>query len=133
MIRAVIFDYDWVLTRYYFRPQADVFNLAKDLRAKGIKTAMLSNRINPLTWLARRGDGLADFDPVVFSSDIGVSKPNAKAYQVVLDKLGLKPEECLFVDNRTGNLEAAEKLGINTLHAHNTKQIVVDIQKALGL
>ncbi len=133
MIKAVIFDYDWVLIRYYFRPQADMFNLAKEIRATGIKTAVLSNRINPLAWLAKRGTGLADFDPVIFSSDSGISKPNLKTYQIVLDKLGVNPQECLFIDNRHDNIEAAQQLSLKTILDLNTKQTVADIKKELGL
>lgn len=133
MIKAVIFDYDWVLVRYYFLPQPKLFKLAEQLRAKGIKTAVLSNRINPLTWLARRGGQLKDFDPVFFYSDIGYSKPDPEAYNAVLEELRLTSDQCLFVDNRSHNITAARQLGIKTIEAQNTDQTVGDIRKTLGI
>lgn len=132
MIRAVIFDYDWVLTRYYFVHQRKMFKLAQELRAKGIKTAMLSNRINPLSWLAKKGGWLKDFDLVVFASDSGYSKPDPQAFNVVLDGLRLTAEQCLFIDNRAGHVKAARQLGIHTIEAESTKQAIADIKKQLA-
>src|SRR5260221_115000 len=133
MIKAVIFDYDWVLVRYYFLPQPKLFKLAKQLRAKGIKTAVLSNRINPLTWLAKRGPWLKDFDAVIVCSDSGYSKPEPGAFNTVLDELRLTADQCLFIDNRSHNITAARQLGIKTIEAKSTKQTVADIRKVLGV
>ncbi|MBN1182505.1 MAG: HAD family phosphatase [Bacteroidales bacterium] len=56
------------------------------------------------------------FEKCYYSSDIGYRKPNAKAFQFVLDKEGIKPEETLFVDDILYNIEAAVRLSLKTLH-----------------
>lgn len=133
MIKAVIFDYDWVLVRYYFLPQNKLFGLAKELRSQGVKTAVLSNRKAPLNLLTKVYGNLRGFDPIIFSPIFGPSKPDPAAYQMALGKLNLETQECLFVDNRTDNIRAAGKLGMKTVLAKNTIQTIVDIRKVLGI
>ena len=56
------------------------------------------------------------FDKVYFSQEIGVRKPNANAWTPILEDFNLAPEKALFIDDRSDNIEAAEKLGLKTFH-----------------
>lgn len=56
------------------------------------------------------------FDAAYYSHRIGHRKPNESAYQFVLDKHGLIAAETLFIDDSINNIEAAQKLGIQTIH-----------------
>ena len=56
------------------------------------------------------------FDAAYYSHRIGHRKPNASAYQFVLDKHGLIAAETLFIDDSINNIKAAQKLGIQTIH-----------------
>lgn len=51
------------------------------------------------------------FHGVMISVEEGLIKPNAAIYQRLTDRYGLKPEECLFIDDNPANIEAARKLG----------------------
>jgi FMN phosphatase YigB (HAD superfamily) len=80
-------------------------------------TAMLSNN-----W-ARDGRtmaqklGIADcFDVFVTSAEIGVMKPDPRIYQVALERLGMSPEETVFVDDFVENVEAARRMGMGAVH-----------------
>jgi putative hydrolase of the HAD superfamily len=130
MIRAVIFDYGGVIRRRLLL-QPELFEYAAQLRAEGYKTAVLSNIYSPITWILRRMGDLKDFDPVVYSSDIGVRKPSPQAYHAVLDKLDLKPQECIFVDNRPDNIQGAKKVGMQTVLDENTKQTIADVKQII--
>ena len=44
-----------------------------------------------------------------------VRKPEPRIYEIAAERLGLKPEECVFVDDRPGNLEPAAELGMRTV------------------
>ena len=55
------------------------------------------------------------FQGGVASCDVGVRKPNPEIYQILLDKYNLKPKESLFIDDKLGNVEAAQKLGFQTI------------------
>ncbi|MFC2097568.1 HAD family hydrolase [Bacteroidota bacterium] len=69
---------------------------------------MLKNKhdINNLTDL---------FEKVYYSHEIGIRKPDPKAFNIVMDENNLKPKETLFVDDMKENIIAAENLGIKGL------------------
>ncbi len=54
------------------------------------------------------------FDGIVTSFEVHASKPDARIFQAVIDRLGLKPEETLFFDDSERNLEAAREFGFET-------------------
>ena len=56
------------------------------------------------------------FEAAYYSHRIGQRKPNAGAFQYVLDRHNLLPEETLFIDDSLPNIEAAQKIGIQTIH-----------------
>ena len=55
------------------------------------------------------------FDGIVTSFEARSIKPDAKIFHTVVEKLGLKPEETLFLDDSQKNLDAAAQLGFQTL------------------
>ncbi|OGK30922.1 hypothetical protein A3F29_02380 [Candidatus Roizmanbacteria bacterium RIFCSPHIGHO2_12_FULL_33_9] len=55
------------------------------------------------------------FELIVSSGYYGYKKPDARIYEILIKKLGLKPEEMLFIDDKEPLLVPAQKLGINTL------------------
>lgn len=56
-----------------------------------------------------------DFSPIIISSDVGLDKPELKIYQLYLDKICLRPEEVLFIDDKKEMLIPARSLGIKTI------------------
>jgi FMN phosphatase YigB (HAD superfamily) len=42
-------------------------------------------------------------------------KPEERFFRILLDRYHLRPEECLFLDDRRSNTRQAEKLGIRTV------------------
>ncbi len=80
------------------------------------KTALLSNASPRLTELLDALDATDAFDVIVISGLVGVQKPDPAIYRVVLERLGLAPEETIFVDDFVENIEVAQKLGMRTLH-----------------
>jgi putative hydrolase of the HAD superfamily len=56
------------------------------------------------------------FDGGIVSAYYQCIKPEKKIYRLLLDKYNLNPQETLFIDDLAENVEAAEKIGINTIH-----------------
>lgn len=56
------------------------------------------------------------FHEAFYSQRIGQRKPNAAAFEFVLNKHALVPAETLFIDDSFANIEAAKALGIQTVH-----------------
>lgn len=61
---------------------------------------------------------LSHFDELVISGKTGLIKPRKQAYQDLITRYNLDPQECLVIDDQEINLEAAEELGLNTFHVH---------------
>ena len=56
------------------------------------------------------------FDAAYYSHRIGHRKPNASAFEYVLEKHQLNATETLFIDDSINNIEAAQQLGLQTIH-----------------
>lgn len=56
------------------------------------------------------------FDAAYYSHRIGHRKPNASAFEYVLEKHGLNATETIFIDDSINNIEAAQQLGLQTIH-----------------
>ena len=89
---------------------------------KSYNIYMLSNT-NSIMWRSRiaedfRQEGLERedyFDGIVTSFEARSIKPNAKIFHTVVEKLGINPNETLFLDDSQKNLDAAAQLGFHTL------------------
>ncbi|MCJ7681882.1 MAG: HAD family phosphatase [Candidatus Aminicenantes bacterium] len=56
------------------------------------------------------------FDAYVLSYEVGAVKPEPAIYRAALDRAQAKPAECLFIDDLLENVEAANRLGFQTVH-----------------
>lgn len=92
----------------------------RELR-KRHKVYLLSNT-NPIMWDGKikrefRKEGLERedyFDGMVTSFEARSMKPDAEIFRYAINKLGIKPEETLFLDDSQANLDAAAALGFQT-------------------
>lgn len=115
-------------------PAYQVLKVARQARAAGIKTAVLSNSLGREPYDPYAGFDLHNnFDEVVFSTDHGIRKPDPAIFRLVLDKLGLPAERCLFVDDTENNLVAAHRLGITPLLALDEDVAAPRLRAMLGL
>ena len=80
----------------------------------------------------RRFGFSAVFDPIRYSHETGIAKPDPAAFRATLDALATGPDQVLFIDDHTENIEAAERLGIRAhLHVSNEDTLAA-IREALG-
>ncbi len=56
------------------------------------------------------------FHETLYSYEVKLSKPNKKIFLLLLRKLKVKPQGCLFIDDSIKNIETAKNLGLNTIH-----------------
>ncbi len=94
---------------------APTANLIAELKSQGFKLYVLSNMSKEYIEYLRKMPVYKHFDGEVVSCEEFTVNPEEKIYNILLERYSLKPEESLFVDDRPANIEAASKLGINTV------------------
>jgi len=105
----------------------EMMNFVEELKSKKIKTAVLSNIPEFQADIIRKNNGYKGFDVVVLSYKEKLEKPELDIYISTLKKLKLKPDECIFIDDKQANLLPAISLGMKTVLAVNPKQIANDV------
>ncbi|WP_326567097.1 HAD family phosphatase [Amycolatopsis rhabdoformis] len=86
--------------------------LLEALSEAGAALALLSNAPSSFGRWVREQEWARLFRVTVFSGDVKCAKPDAEIFQLLLEKLGAKPEECLFFDDRESNVEGARAVGL---------------------
>lgn len=74
-------------------------------------------------------DVLNHFDGVVISGQEKTRKPFADFYYILLNRYGLKPAECLFIDDNNRNVLAAGALGIPSVHFVGADELGIELRK----
>jgi putative hydrolase of the HAD superfamily len=59
-----------------------------------------------------------------YSHEIGVRKPQEEAFRKVLELENLDPKETLFIDDTIGNIESAQKVGMQTIYLEKSKSVL---------
>ena len=96
------------------------------------RTAILSNAGSDArqTFIERFGfDRLVDI--MIISAEERVAKPDARIYQIALDRLGVAPAEAVFLDDLAVNVAAAIRLGMQAVHFRETHQALAEVQALL--
>jgi epoxide hydrolase-like predicted phosphatase len=105
--------------------EASMTSLVTRARAAGIRTALLSN-----SWGNDydRSDWHAMFDIVVISGEVGMRKPEPGIFELVLDRIGLPADECVFIDDMAHNIAAAEQAGLVGIVHRTFDETVLELQ-----
>lgn len=93
-------------------PRREMYAFLSELKTDGYRVALFSD---VTAWQAEafRELGLYQgFSPIMLSCETGTRKPRLEAYWILLKELGVEPEQCIFVDDRPENIEAARAIGI---------------------
>ncbi len=97
----------------------------KSLKQRGYNIYLLTNYPD---WLFdehyKKTFTFTDYvDGEVVSGKVKLIKPDPAIYKAILQKYSLRAEECVFIDDRIENVEAACKLGIKGIHFTNINEV----------
>ena len=96
----------------------------QQLKKHGLLTAILSNiGDDVLANVEREFKWIHRFDLLVWSYQVHMVKPNPAIYRYTLKKLGTRPEETLFLDDKAVNVEAARGVGMKALEFSTVKRL----------
>lgn len=98
------------------------------------KTAILSNAWHGAREVFGQKYGLGDVvDLMVISAEEGLMKPDPRIYRMALKRLGIRPEEAVFVDDMKRNVEGARAVGMWAVRFKDTEQALTELREHLGL
>lgn len=112
-----------------------VIDVVRDVRARGIRTAVVTNNIREYGSTWRRMIPVGElFDEIVDSCELGVRKPNPAIYHIALERLGVDdPAQAVFLDDYEGNVVAARNLGLHgILVGHDPQPALDELHALLG-
>ena len=92
-----------------------------------------TNSIHARVWKVTYRESLSYFDEVFCSHELKTRKPEKQAYQCVLDYLGARPEQTIFLDDSQLNTAGATALGIETILVKSQPQMRTDLRTLLRL
>ena len=109
------------------------------VKSAGYKVACLTNNVvasDPAAGhtserAAALAGVMARFDDIVESSKIGVRKPEPRFYEIACERLGVAPDECVFLDDLGVNLKPAAQMGMTTVKVLSAAQAIDDLTAIL--
>ena len=114
-------------------PNEPMIELMRELKAGGLRMAMLTNNVREWEPLWRSMMPVDEiFEEVVDSAFVGCRKPEGRIYRLTLERIGLAPEACLFIDDLEVNCEGAEKAGMKAVHFRDNEQAIAEIRAVVG-
>lgn len=111
------------------RIHPEIAKIIRELKKQGCKVALLSNVSADRARSLKKLGLYKPFSPALLSCFIKADKPRAKAYKILLKKLGkVSPERCFFIDDKKENVKAALRLGIRAVRFTSTKRLRWDLE-----
>lgn len=108
-----------------------LFAFLSSLRPR-YRTGLLSNAWGSARTVFTGKYGLGQvLDVLVISAEEGVVKPEARIYHIALERLGVRPEEAVFIDDMEENVVGAQKVGLHGIHFRGTDQAIAEVRRYL--
>ena len=101
--------YEWDIC---MKPLPGAKEFCTVMKQKGYSIYVLSNASDDFYGYFPRFAPLSYFDGIVVSADVHMIKPDGRIYAYLLNQYGIKPQECLFIDDLERNVEAAKGAGL---------------------
>jgi len=94
-----------------------VVHKIRELKGRGLRLGLLTNNVKEFGDHWRTMFPLEElFEEVVDSSHVGMRKPERAIYELTCIRMGIEPDEAVFVDDNLDNVEAARAYGMEAVH-----------------
>ena len=102
---------------YYNLPFVDgMLELIETLKKEGKRLYVISDIsrgfANGYKNVPKLKELFSKFDGLVFSGTIGITKPDSRIFEYLLNTYNLKAEDCFFIDDRESNINGAKEVGM---------------------
>lgn len=107
-------------------------DLLRSLRGR-YRTALLSNAWDDLRQILIERWGITDaFDEIIISAEVGLAKPDPAIYHLASQRLGVEPQQAVFVDDMLRNVHAAREQGMYAIQFIDAGQTRRDLMALLN-
>ena len=113
------------------RADEPMVSAVRAAKAAGVKTGLISNSIGAGRY--DRSQFPEMYDGVVISAEVGMHKPQPEIYRLGAERVGLSPEECVFVDDLRENCEGAEAVGMTAVLHRGADTTIPRVEALLGV
>lgn len=114
------------------KPNPHMIALFHQVRSSGLKAGILTN--NVVEWEShwKRVVGITDqADIIIDSCKIGFRKPQSEIFVIAAREAGVRPEECLLIDDVEDNCSAANQMGWKSVHFRESASVVAQVSDLL--
>jgi putative hydrolase of the HAD superfamily len=131
--RLGVVETEGLITRMFaaVRPEERLISAVRAARAAGVRTGLISNSWGTSIYDPEALEDL--FDVAIISGEVGLHKPQPEIYLLAAERLGLEPEECVFVDDLRENVRGAEAVGMTAVLHRDPDATVARLEELLGL
>jgi putative hydrolase of the HAD superfamily len=105
----------------------DTLAVLGEARERGRSLSLLSNCPFDLAEMLDRHPALADFEHLIYSSRLGVVKPERGVFVAALEVMHRRPDELLFIDDRPVNVEGALQAGLHAVVFTSPEQLRAEL------
>jgi len=107
-----------------------MIQLITECRSKVHKLAIISNMTqDTLVLMRRQYHWLGLFDELCFSCELGITKPGREIFEMCLQNLKVRPNECLFVDDSERNVRGAMVTGMHTVLFKTFSEFMLELDE----
>jgi len=127
-------DYDDFVSEFVSSHELNpaVLNIVRELKSQ-YRTVLHSDNFEALVSVIKKDSRITQlFENMFFSNEIGTLKDDEASFRHVLENIGKRGEECVFIDDKEKNLVAPAQVGIHTLLFKGPEQLLIDL-KGLGI
>lgn len=119
-------DYDFWK---YFQLNKDLLEFYRSLKGQLKVYIFTTGYVQEHPTLSPRLKGV--FEDIFSCDDLGLNEKDSNAYEAIVTRIGVRPDEILYIDDKQGNVDTANGLGIKTVLYTSNEQITSDIKAAL--
>lgn len=109
----------------YLYPNLRTLEWMKELKSKGYKIGILTNMCREFAEKFRQyfTEFIAQADAIVISGEERMYKPQRRIYELLAERIGLKAEDLVFIDDVEGNCEGARAAGWQAIRFESNQQV----------
>jgi putative hydrolase of the HAD superfamily len=113
------------------QPDERMVEAVRRVKESGRPTGLISNSWGGVSYDRVATDAL--FDAMVISGEVGLNKPEPEIFHLGAERLGVAPEDCVFVDDLRENCEGAEAVGMAAILHRGADTTLPELESLLGV